>query len=83
MLHHPFVDWDDLLSVDGQVYPLYVDAFRTCTQKHEHPEVFYMDLEESGELSLDSDTEQDDSSNKGEDNNYPLDDFEILARRRP
>jgi ATP-dependent DNA helicase PIF1 len=27
MLHHPFVDWDDLLSVDGQVYTTYVDAF--------------------------------------------------------
>ena len=30
MLHHPFIDWDDLLSVDGQVYDSYVDAFHAC-----------------------------------------------------
>jgi hypothetical protein len=32
MLHHPFVDWTDLLSVDGQVYGSYIEAFRACTQ---------------------------------------------------
>ena len=37
MLHHSFVDWDDLLSVNGQVYDSYVDAFYACEQRHVHP----------------------------------------------
>jgi hypothetical protein len=32
MLHHPFVDWEDLLVVDGQVYGSYIDAFRACSR---------------------------------------------------
>jgi ATP-dependent DNA helicase PIF1 len=68
MLHHPSVDWDDLLSVDGQVYATYVDAFRACIRQHIHLEDFYTDVEVLGELVSDSD---------------PLADFEILARRRP
>jgi ATP-dependent DNA helicase PIF1 len=83
MLHHPFVDWDDLLSVEGQVYASYIDAFRACTQQHVHPEDFYTDLEELEGLGSDSDTDSDDSSDEDEDNNYPLAGFEILARRRP
>ena len=83
MLHHPFVDWDDLLSVDGQVYTTYVDAFRACIRQHVHPEDFYTDLEESGELGSVSDTDSDISSDEGEDIHHPLADFEILARRRP
>jgi hypothetical protein len=45
MLHHLFVDWDDLLSVDGQVYDSYVDAFHAYEQQHVHPEDFYIDLD--------------------------------------
>ena len=82
MLHHPFVDWDDLLSVNGEVYASYVDAFRACTQRHVHPEDFYTDLEESGELGSESDTDSDDSSDD-EDGDHPLADFEIFAHRRP
>src|SRR5580692_1433760 len=83
ILHHPFVNWDDLLSVDGQVYTTYVDAFRACIQQHVHPEDFYTDLEESGELGSVSDTDSDISGDEGEDIHHPLADFEILARRRP
>jgi hypothetical protein len=83
ILHHPFIDWDDLLSVDDQVYAMYVDAFRACIQQHVHPKDFYTDLEESGELGSDSDTNLDNSSDEGEDNNYLLADFEIFAHWRP
>ncbi len=38
MLHHPFVDCADLLSVDGRVYQSYVDDFRACVRLHQHPE---------------------------------------------
>jgi ATP-dependent DNA helicase PIF1 len=88
MLHHLFINWDDLLSVDGQVYDSYVDAFHTCEQQHVHPEDFYTDLDESG-LGVDSDsdsdldTDSDDTSDEDSDNNHPLADFEILACRRP
>ena len=30
MLHYPFVDWADLLTVDHQVYRSYMDAFQAC-----------------------------------------------------
>ncbi|EFY94197.1 ATP-dependent DNA helicase PIF1 [Metarhizium robertsii ARSEF 23] len=87
MLHHPFVDWDDLLMVDGRVYGSYIDVFRACLRSHTrpcrrshaHPEDFYTDPDpESGA----SDTESDeDSEEQAED--HPLADFEAFARRRP
>ena len=83
MLHHPFVNWDDLLSVNGQVYVTYVDAFHACIQQHVHPEDFYTDMEASGELVSDLDTDLDDSSDEDEDVHHPLADFEILTRQRP
>ena len=84
MLHHPFVDWDDLLSVGGQVYGSYVDAFHACTQQHVHPEDFYADLEESGsQPGSDTDSDSDDTSDENPDDNYPLADFEVFAHRRP
>ena len=30
MLHHLFIDWDDLLLVDGQISATYVNAFCVC-----------------------------------------------------
>ena len=45
MLHHPFIDWEDLLSVDGQLYESYIHAFQACTQSHTHPDDFYTDPE--------------------------------------
>jgi hypothetical protein len=88
MLHHPFADWDDLLSIDGQVYGSYVNTFHACEQRHVHPEDFYIDLDESGlgvdsDSDSDSDTDSDDTSDVDSDNNHPLADFEILARQRP
>jgi hypothetical protein len=37
MLHHPFVDWKDLLSVDGQMYELYINAFRAYNHLYTYP----------------------------------------------
>jgi hypothetical protein len=88
ILYHPFIGWDNLLSVDGQVYDSYVDAFHACEQQHVYPEDFYTDLDESGlgvdsDSNSDSDTDSDDTSDEDSDNNHPLADFEILACRRP
>ena len=84
MLHHPFVDWDDLLSVGGQVYSLYVDAFHACILRHVYPEDFYMDLDKSGsQLGSDSDSNSDDASDESQDENYPLADFEVFAHHKP
>ena len=86
MLHHPFVDWADLLSVDGQVYGSYIDAFRVCSQSHSHLEDFYTDPDnEDDNTGSDTDTETQDSLDPedGSDTNYPLADFEAFARRRP
>lgn len=79
MLHHPFVDWKDLLSVDGQMYESYIDAFRACNHSHTHPQDFYTDLEAESE---DSDDESDGDPQEQADE-HPLADFEAFARRRP
>ena len=82
MLHHPFVDWLDLLSVDNVVYESYIDAFRSCQQLHHHPEDFYTDRDkESEDISSDTESEEgleDDAPNA----NYPLADFEAFACRQ-
>jgi hypothetical protein len=80
MLHHPFVDWKDLLSVDGQVYGSYIDSFRACVQSHTHPQDFYTDPE--AERS-DSDDDSDEDPWEQSDDEHPLADFEAFARRRP
>ena len=81
MLHHPFVDFADILAVDGRVYGSYIDAYRACRRLYTHPEDFYTDPEaESGSESANEGHEEDEQEM---DDNHPLADFEALARRRP
>jgi hypothetical protein len=79
MLHHPFTDWADLLSINGQVYKLYIAAFRACYHSHTHPQDFYTNPE--AECS-DSDDESDEDPEEQADE-YPLADFEAFACWRP
>jgi ATP-dependent DNA helicase PIF1 len=81
MLHHPFTDWIDLLTVDGQVYRSYTDAFQAClrSRTHTHPQDFYTDPEAESEGSDESEKEREDLT----DDDHPLADFEAFARRRP
>ena len=79
MLHHPFVDWDDLLTVDHQVYRSYIDAFQACHHSHTHPEDFYTDPDPESEAS-DSESDEDPEEEAEE---RSLADFEAFARRRP
>ena len=79
MLHHPFVSWINLLSMDGQTYGSYIDAFQACNESHSHPQDFYTDLEAE---DPDTDNESEEDSQE-QDNEYPLADFEAFARRRP
>jgi hypothetical protein len=85
MLHHPFVDWTDLLVVDGQVYGSYIDTFQACSWLYTHLEDFYIDLDKDDDNDHDSDTETeaDLDPEDGSDINYPLADFKAFARRRP
>ena len=82
MLHHPFTDWSDLLSVEGETYGSYIEAFRVCKRFHTHPQDFYNDLEGEGSHS-DSDSDSGDDGQEEAGNDYPLADFEAWARRRP
>jgi hypothetical protein len=79
MLHHPFVHWDDLLTVDSQAYESYIQAFQACRGSHSHPQDFYTDpeAEEAEEEESEEDPEE-----QPEDE-HPLADFEAFARRRP
>jgi hypothetical protein len=36
MLHHPFTEYDNLLTVDGTTYDSYTAAFRACKGSHSH-----------------------------------------------
>jgi hypothetical protein len=79
MLHHPFTDVTDLLTVDESEYGSYRDAFLACRDAHTHPDDFYTDPEPD-EDATDSD---DDESVRDDGEDGPLADFEVLARRRP
>ena len=87
MLYHLFTDWNDLLLVDGELYESYVKAFRACCELYSHPPDYYPDLKreaaaktvEEGEGGV----ELDEKDVPDEEDDYPLDAFEILARRRP
>jgi hypothetical protein len=76
-----------LLVVDNKLYELYTKAFRACYKLYSHPLDYYLDLKieaivktvEEGEGGVELD--KDNVSNK--EDSYPLDAFEILARRRP
>jgi hypothetical protein len=78
MLHYPFVDWIDLLSIDGQVHRLYIDAF--WASSHAYPQGFYTDPEAE---CLDSDDESKEDPQEEADDEHLLADFEAFARRRP
>ncbi|KID81041.1 ATP-dependent DNA helicase PIF1 [Metarhizium guizhouense ARSEF 977] len=80
MLHHPFVDYTDLLTVDGQVYGSYIQAFQACRRSHTHPQDFYTDPEPDPEAS---DSESDEDPEEQAEGDHPLADFEAFARRRP
>jgi primosomal protein N' len=81
MLHHPFVDWEDLLY--GQTYGTYIDAFQACSRLHSHPEDFYTDLDKDDDNDQDSDTETEAhlGPEDGSNIDYPLADFEAFDRR--
>ncbi len=76
MLHHPFMDWDDLLMVDNHVYGSYIDAFQACRRSHTHSEDFYTDPEAESEAS----DEESDEDPKEQSEEHPLADFEAFAR---
>jgi hypothetical protein len=80
MLHHPFVDWADLTSVNGQPFGSYINAFHACKRLHTHPNDFYTDP-----VAEDSSLEDENSNGVPEDPDidFPLADFEAFARRRP
>jgi hypothetical protein len=78
MLYHPFTVDTDLLTVDGQAYGSYVDAFWAYHHSHTYPEDFYTDPDGSA-----SDTESEEDEDKEMDIDYPLADFEAFARCQP
>ena len=80
MLHHPFTDWPDLLSVENKTYGSHIDAFQACGRLHAHPPDFYDDPEGEGS---DSDSDSGDEYSQEAENEHPLADFEAFARRRP
>jgi hypothetical protein len=83
MLHHPFVDIDELLSVDGVAYSCYQEAFTACYQHHSHPEDYYIDPEPDAEELDNGDDEYPDDIEPDPEVEVPLADFEAYAQRRP
>jgi hypothetical protein len=78
MLHYPFTVDTDLLTVDGQAYGLYVDAFWACYYLHTYLEDFYMDPDGS---ALDTKSKEDEDEEI--DIDYPFADFEAFTCCQP
>jgi hypothetical protein len=76
-----------LLLIDNKLYKLYTKAFQAYCELYSYPLDYYLDLKreaiaktaEEGKDNIKLDKK--DVPNK--EDNYPLDAFEILARRRP
>ena len=82
MLHYLFVDQANLLSVDSQVYSLYINAFQACSQLHSHLEDFYTNLDnkdDNTDSDIDTKTRDNLDPEDRSDTNYPLANFEAFA----
>jgi hypothetical protein len=80
MLHHPFVDYANLFTVDSQVYRSYIEAFRAYYYSYTHPQDFYIDPEPELEVS---DGESDEEEEEQVEDDHPLAGFKAFARWRP
>lgn len=81
MLHHPFSDDSDLLSVDDERYTTFAEAYQACSASHRHhPEDFYTDPPEEPE---DPDQEEFEDPSQVDPQDPQLNDFEQLAQRLP
>jgi len=79
MLNHPFTDWDDLLSVDDQLYDSHTAAFRACKRSHSHLDDFYTDPEVKTDNSSETDEDTADEEDEDPPGEFPLADFEAWA----
>ena len=83
MLHHPFVEWVDLFTVDEQLCGSYIDAFQVCSHSHSHSPDFYNDPEPEPSDSAENQSNSSESEpEEVREDDYPLADFELLARRQ-
>jgi hypothetical protein len=86
MLHHPFVDPDELL-VDGVRFDTFSDAFRSCQESHSHPPDFYEDPMDPDAVNddIDTDSEYDDLEEEGvrDHDEDKVSNDEMYARRGP
>lgn len=76
MLHHPFVVWVDLFTIDEQLCGSYIDAFQVCSRSHSHSPDFYTDPgpEPSDSAENQSNSSESEPEEVREDD-YPLADF--------
>jgi|SRR5450432_1585407 len=81
MLHYPFSQVEELLSVNRVVYSSYIKAFTACCQHHSHPEDYYVDLGPDPNKSGNSDDEDLDDLEPDPKVGAPLIDFEAYAQR--
>jgi hypothetical protein len=82
MLHHPFSQVEELLSVNRVVYSSYIGAFTAFCQHHSHPEDYYVDLGPDLDELGDSNDEDPDNLEPNPEVGAPLADFEAYAQRR-
>jgi hypothetical protein len=81
MLHHPFRQFTDLFTIDGNTYAGYIESFIACQESHSHVDDYYTDLKElepddQVEPEFDSDSEADEAQD------VPLADFEAFSRHQ-
>jgi hypothetical protein len=86
MLHHSFVSWNNLLTVDNNVYGSFPDVFRAYQANYTHLLNCYTDLSKKDKSDEEEDKDEDKDNVTDTDNDAiqaPLADFEAFACRRP
>jgi hypothetical protein len=59
MFYYLFVSWDDLLTVDNNVYRSFPDAFQACQANYTHSPDCYTDLSKKNESNEKEDEDKD------------------------
>jgi hypothetical protein len=85
MLHYPFVSWDNLLTVDNNVYRSFSNAFQACQANYTHPPDCYTNLPKEDKSDKEDDDKDKDNVADADNNviQASLADFEAFARQRP
>jgi hypothetical protein len=86
MLHHPFVSWDNLLTINNNVYKSFPNDFQACQANYTHLLNCYTDLPKKDKSDKEKNKDKNKDNVANTNNNAiqaPFTDFKAFARQRP